>query len=67
MNMWDISNYVLRRYREFIQKKGYIPIRFSPYSKQEVFETHPTITTGTGNNLGGLWNNSDNGGCGGQD
>ena len=36
--------YVARRYKEFIEEKGYIPEMFVAYNKQEVADIAPTIT-----------------------
>ena len=38
------KEYVARRYKEFIEEKGYIPEMFVAYNKQEVADIAPTIT-----------------------
>lgn len=38
------KEYVARRYKEFIEEKGYIPEMFVAYNKQEVDDIAPTIT-----------------------
>lgn len=39
-----LKEYVARRYKEFIEEKGYIPEMFVAYNKQEVADIAPTIT-----------------------
>ena len=38
------KEYVARRYKEFIEEKGYIPEMFVAYNKREVADIAPTIT-----------------------
>jgi hypothetical protein len=41
-------NFVLRKYKEFYEKNGYIPEMFSPYNALEITDIAPTITTQCG-------------------
>lgn len=43
-----MNNFVLRKYKEFYEKKGYIPEMFSPYNALEITDIAPTITTQCG-------------------
>lgn len=38
------TDYVARRYNEFIEEKGYVPEMFVAYNKQEVEDIAPTLT-----------------------
>ena len=42
------KSFVERKYEEFINKKGYIPLRFNPYNVQEIKEITPALTTQCG-------------------
>ena len=39
-----ICDFVKKKYDEFAEEKGYIPIKFKPYNKQEITEKAPTQT-----------------------
>ena len=39
-----ICDFVKKKYDEFAKEKGYIPIKFNPYNKQEITEKAPTQT-----------------------
>lgn len=39
-----ICNFVKKKYDEFAEEKGYIPVKFNPYNKQEITEKAPTPT-----------------------
>ena len=42
------KSFVERKYEEFINKNGYIPIRFNPYNMREIQEIAPSLTTQCG-------------------
>lgn len=39
-----ICDFVKKKYDEFAEEKGYIPVKFNPYNKQEITEKAPTQT-----------------------
>ena len=39
-----ICDFVKKKYDEFAEEKGYIPVKFNPYNKQEIIEKAPTQT-----------------------
>lgn len=39
------DGYIVRKYKEFYNKHGYIPEYFSPYSCSEITDYAPTLTT----------------------
>jgi DNA (cytosine-5)-methyltransferase 3A len=39
-----ICAFVKKKYDEFAEEKGYIPVKFNPYNKQEITEKAPTQT-----------------------
>ena len=43
-----MSNFVFRKYKEFIGRKGYIPMMFNPYNCREITDIAPTVTTQCG-------------------
>lgn len=42
------KTFIEKKYKEFINKKGYFPIRFNPYNSQEIKEVAPALTTQCG-------------------
>ncbi len=48
--MRDASKYLRDKYKEFYDKKGYIPKMFNPYNCSEIKDIAPTLAT----NCGGL-------------
>ncbi len=48
MHIVKKKSFVERKYEEFINKNGYIPIRFNPYNVQEIKEIAPSLTTQCG-------------------
>ena len=43
-----MSNFVLKKYEEFYEKKGYIPPLFNPYNCAEIKDVAPCVTTNCG-------------------
>lgn len=39
------KNFVNRKYKEFVDEKGYIPNKFNPYHKKEIDDIAPTLST----------------------
>lgn len=48
--MRDASIYIKEKYKEFYNKKGYIPKMFNPYNCSEIKDIAPMLAT----NCGGL-------------
>ncbi len=44
------ENYISRKYKDFVDKNGYIPELFNPWNKKEVNDISPTQTTNCGSN-----------------
>ena len=40
-----MSDFVLKKYKQFYDKHGYIPATFNPYNCAEIKDTAPCITT----------------------
>ena len=47
-----MSNFILKKYKEFYEKHGYIPFMFNPYNYSEIKEIAPCITTNCGDTGG---------------
>ena len=43
-----MNNFVLKKYKEFYKKNGYIPKMFNPYNKAEIVDVAPCITANCG-------------------
>ena len=43
-----MSDYIMRKYEEFVKRNGYIPKMFNPYNCIEITDVAPTITTQCG-------------------
>lgn len=44
------EDYISRKYKDFVDKNGYIPELFNPWNKKEVNDISPTQTTNCGSN-----------------
>ena len=40
-----MNDFVLKKYKEFYKKNGYIPEMFNPYNQTEVTDICPTLST----------------------
>ena len=40
-----MDSFILKKYKEFYEKNGYIPKMFNPYHAKEITDVAPTITT----------------------
>ena len=43
-----MNNFVLKKYKEFYEKNGYIPEMFNPYNATEIFDISPCLATNCG-------------------
>ena len=43
-----MSAFILKKYREFYEKHGYIPLAFNPYNCAEIKDIAPCVTTNCG-------------------
>lgn len=43
-----MSNFVLKKYKEFYKKNGYIPKMFNPYNCTEITDVAPCLSTQCG-------------------
>ena len=44
----SMSDYVVRKYKQFYEKNGYIPKMFNPYNCAEITDIAPTLSTQCG-------------------
>lgn len=40
-----MNEFVVKKYKEFIDKEGYIPTMFNPYNCTEITDVTPTLTS----------------------
>ena len=43
-----MKGFVLKKYKEFFEEKGYIPLMFNPYNCTEIMDIAPCVTTKCG-------------------
>lgn len=49
-NLVQEPGYIAKKYKDFVDKNGYIPELFNPWNKKEVTDLSPTQTTNCGSN-----------------
>lgn len=49
-NMVQEQKYIVEKYKDFVEKNGYIPELFNPWNKKEIKELTPTQTANCGSN-----------------
>ena len=42
------NQFVMSKYKSFVEENGYVPEMFNPYNQQEIFDTSPTLSTQCG-------------------
>lgn len=43
-----MNEFVAKKYKEFVDKRGYIPMVFNPYNCTEITDVAPTLTSQCG-------------------
>lgn len=43
-----MNNFIFKKYIQFIERNGYLPMMFNPYNCSEIFDVSPTLTANCG-------------------